>query len=287
MASKTFKKDLEDRTGTDEEVAAIAGAVGMTIAPAPPLTPYRGDREDDQPDRPPSEAPLPLNIPGPEITTEEVSARLLKALESIETRAKDGGSSDLLAMAMLQLAEGLKSIKEGQLQAAQIVANMQRSTMAPENRFGPDISAYNPRGEREFPRPRLRCKYFLPWPVDPGAAEEFTREEIQLLNLVEPGEHTILRADRTKIKVLVRIEKKFDSDEPSHVVFHHDTAFNNDYHRLMPHDWIRQLVELHPKSRAAGRAVLTMEEEEALILARKFNDGRDAAVGERVVSIGA
>lgn len=283
---KAKSNEMEEREGTPEEVAEIAGAVGLVDQPAPPLIPYAGDREEDQPDRPdrpqPSVTPLPT-------TLDAITERMEKALAGIETRAKDADSDGqtLLAMAMLQLAEGLKAIKEGQVQAAHIIANMQRATTAPENKFFPDISAFNVRGEKDFKRPTLRCEYFLPWPIKPGAAEELTREEVELLNLVRPGEHMVQRADRTKVKIHVHQINKLDSDDPSRIVFNHDTAFNNDYHRLMPFDWIRQVVESNPKTRAAAQAVLTMEEEEALILARKFNDGREALADEAVVSVGA
>lgn len=292
MANKRFgskPNEMEERDATPEEIASVAEQIGVTHAPAPPLVPYQGDREDDQPDRlepPPAVAAAAAAIVTP-VTLDTINERMLKALESIESRSRDGGASDLLAMAMLQLAEGLKSIKEGQLEAARIVANMQRQTTAPENKFTPDVSVFNPRGEKDFPRPKLRCDYFLPWPIRVSSSEELTREEIELLNLVEAGEHTVVRADGSKVKITAQIYRKYDSDEPSRVVFHHDTAFNNDHHRLMPHDWIRQMVERNPKTSQAAKNVLTMEEEEALIYARKFNDGREAQVGELVVSVGA
>lgn len=296
MANKRFEKssEMEERDPTPDEVAAVAGQLGVTNAAPPPLAPYRGDREEDQPDR---EAPPPAVMAAQQaataagvtpVTVEDINARMLKALESIEARAKsDGGGSELLALAMIQLSEGLKGIKEGQLQAAQIIANMQRATTSPENKFVPDISAYNPRGEKDFPRPQLRCEYLMPWPIKPGAAEELTREEIELLNLLQAGDHTVKRADGSKIKVQVAVITKYDSDEPSRVILTHETAFNNDHQRLMPHDWIRQLVQNNPKTSMAAKAVLTMEEEEALILARRFNDGREALAGELVVSVGA
>lgn len=288
MANGKPKKDLEDRLGTDDEVAAVAGAVGLTQDLAPPLVPYRGDREEDEPDR---EAPPPSVVVQQQaldaLNPQSVNDRLLRALEGLESRKAEGGASDMMALAMMELAKGLQSIKDGQIQAAQIIAQMQRQTTAPENKFHHNISVFNLRGDKDFPRPPLRCDYFLPWPIRPSAAEELTREEIELLNLIEPGEHTVVRADRTKVKITVRIDRKFDSDVPSRVVFHHDTAFNNDYHQLMPHDWIRQMLYSNPKTKMAAMGVLTMEEEEALILARKFNDGRDATPTEQVVSVGA
>lgn len=269
-------RDMEEREGTDEEIREAVG--GFAAAPAAPIPPYRGDREEDQPDR---ERPA-MTLPAPDMLT-----RMEAALTSLEEKATAPDASSDLATALGALALAIQGMKDGQLQGSQIIADMQRKTMRPENDHPPNVSAFNPRGDKDFPRPPLRCEYLMPWPIKPGSAEELTREEIELLNLLEPGEVMITRADRTRIKFTVRIERKLDSEEPSRVLVHHDTAFNNDHHKLLPFDWIRQLVESNPKTREAAKAVVTMEEEEALILARKFNDGRLAGPGERVVSVGA
>lgn len=280
--------EMEEREPTPQEVAQVAGAVGLTDQPAPPLIPYAGDREENEPDRPePERKPI---TPIMDLTSnDEILGRMEAMFERFQAKGAEtsGDAQNMMAMAMMTLAEAIKGMKQGQIDAANIIANMQRSTTAPENKFFPDISAFNLRGEKDFKRPTLRCEYFLPWPINPGSAEELTREEVELLNLVRPGEHMVLRADRTKIKIHVHQINKLDSDEPSRVVFNHDTAFNNDYHRLMPYDWIRQIVESNPKTRAAAKAVLTMDEEEALILARQFNDGRVAEANEAVISMGA
>jgi hypothetical protein len=305
MANKTHGKagggksnEMEERDSTPEEVAQIAATVGLTDHLADPLPPYRGDREDDEPDRegPPAHvieaqrAAEAARATMGGVTSDELNARMLKAIESMEKRIAEGNGTagqEMMALAMMQLAEGLKAMRQGQIDGANIIANMQRSTTSPENKFFPAISVYNPRGDKDFPRPPLRCKYALPWPVEPSAAEELTAEEIELLNLLVTGEHLVIRADRTRIKVICRIHTKLDSDEPSLVVLNHETAFNNDYQRLMPYDWIRQMLESNPKTRAAAKMVLTMEEREALILARKFDDGTLAAPDQQVVSVGA
>jgi hypothetical protein len=288
--------EMEDREGTEQEVAEVAGAVGLTdhlTKDVQPLTPYKGDREEDEPDRPgyiPPIHPSELTAVEQMAVKSPLEEKMEKMLARLEGRLgeTEGTGQEMMALAIMQLTEGLKSFREAQIQSANIIANMQRSTVSPENKFVPEISVYNPRGDKDYPRPLLRCEYFLPWPVKPSSAEELTREEIELLNLVLPGEHLVVRADRTRVKIKVRIITKLDSDEPNRIIFEHDTAFNNDYHRLMPFDWIRQVVESNPKTRAAAKAVLTMEEEEALILARKLNDGTFCPPGEREpVSVGA
>jgi hypothetical protein len=59
-----------------------------------------------------------------------------------------------------------------------------RRALKPENARHPDVSAFNPLGERDHPRPAMRRKCFM----SPGyelRAEELTREEIELLNSIE------------------------------------------------------------------------------------------------------
>lgn len=298
MGSKTGGKksnEMEDREGTPEEVAAVAATMGGVIDEVVTPPPYRGDREEDEPDR---EGPPPHVIEAQRaaqaalgtITSDDMNAKMLQMLERMEKRlgeTEPGQGQDMMAMAMMQLAQAMQGMQKTQIDAANIIAGMQRTTMAPENKFFPAISDFNLRGEKDFPRPQLRCEYFLPWPVKPSASEELTREEVELLNLMVQGEHMVIRADRTRVKVICRIHTKLDSDEPSRVVLNHETAFNNDYHRLMPYDWIRQMVESNPKTRAAAKAVLTMDEEAALIVARKFNNGELAAEGQQVVSVGS
>ena len=259
--------EMENRDATPDEIAAIVGDVTVV-----PTAPYDPSRDDDADDDPPRAAPIAA------IDVERLNA----AIKSIESRQSDAHSPDLAA-AIAMLATAISGMQSTQLQAANIQADMQRRATIPENKFPPMISAFNPRGDKDFPRPQLKCEMFIPWPVQNEAC---TREEIELLNLLQPGEFYITRTDRSKVKMVVRIEKKLDSEEPSRLFVNHETAFNNDNHRTMPHDWIRQLVRANPKTKAAAAMVLTMDEEVALIEAHQFNDGRTAGTNESVVSVG-
>ncbi len=245
----------------------------------PPITaPYDPARDLDGE----GEAPPVVATP----TLADMNDRFTRVLEAMESRQASGdvASNNQLAASMLMIAEAMNGFRQAQLQGAQTVADMQRRTVMPENKFFPGISAFNVRGDKDFPRPVLKCEMFLPWPAE---EDSLTREEVELLNLLIPGEYTIRRADRTPIKIQVTVQLKLDSDRPSKLLIHHDTAFNNDNHRLMPYDWIRQMCLSHPAIKAQARAVLTMEDEEALILGRQFNSGQHATEGQAVVSVGA
>lgn len=267
--------EMEDRELTEAELTAIGN---LTI---PPLTarpdPTRDDDYDDG-HRPPVATP----------TIADMQARMegiMRGIEQQQQQGASGGGSDQIAAAMMMIAEAMNGFRAASLQGAQTIADMQRRTTRPENSFHPMISSFNPRGDKDFPRPKLKCEMFLPWPAESG--ESMTREEIELLNLLVPGTYTILRVDRTPIKLAVVIATSLDSDVPSRLVIHHETAFNNENHTLMPFDWLRQMVMRHPDLKAQGALILSMEEEEALILARKFNDGSMADAGRQVVSVGA
>jgi hypothetical protein len=72
----------------------------------------------------------------------------------------------------------------------------------PSNKSGPNISTLNPRGEKDFPMPKLKCEIWAPWrsrPEDHG----LDREEVELFNLLEPGEYVVELVDGTPHKVVV------------------------------------------------------------------------------------
>lgn len=267
--------EMDVRDPTPAELAAAAQVE------VPPLTAaYDTARDEDKDD----EGYVEPTVATP--TLGDMNARFMDVLEAMEKRQASGdvSSNTQLAASMQLIAEAMNGFRQAQLQGAQTVADMQRRTVMPENKFPPNVSAFNPRGDKDFPRPALKCEMLLPWPAE---EESLTREELELLNLLMPGEYTIRRADRTPIKILVTVQLKLDSNQPSKLLIHHDTAFNNDNHRLMPYDWMRQMCLSHPAIKAQAKAVLTMEDEEALILGRQFNNGQHATEGQAVVSVGA
>ncbi len=71
------------------------------------------------------------------------------------------------------------------------------ATGAYENAFAPEISQYNPLGERDNPRPELRCKMI--WVGFKLAKVALTLDEITLLNQMQPGEYRVTKADGKSI----------------------------------------------------------------------------------------
>lgn len=220
----------------------------------------------------------------------DITTRLTLALERLaskqEQTEKAGGVGDAAILAMIgTLAAAVEKLTEGQLKGSELIANATKKATRPSNEAPPQISCFNPRGDKDFPKPQLKCQMLLPWPAEP---ESLTREETELLNLLEPGDYVIARNDRTKVKMSVRCTYNLDSDKPSKLIINHDTAFNNDYHRMMPPmtEYLRSMLKQNPKSRQAEKLVVTDDDELLLIAAGQLNDGSIPENGSRVISIG-
>lgn len=108
-----------------------------------------------------------------------------------------------------QLIEALKNNKDADLHAAATIhAQAMKKALRPENEIAPGISAYNPKGERDFPRPKPRQIYMLArYPIcEPGNYDTTTWAEIELLNTLKGGAYTVTKADGTDVEVLVKGE---------------------------------------------------------------------------------
>jgi hypothetical protein len=93
-----------------------------------------------------------------------------------------------------RLIDAIRGGQSDQVEAqAQIHALAMKKQLRPENETHPDISVFNPRGERDHPRPRLMCEMFLgPYPLE---RDVLTWRELELLNQLEPGLYDITKAD--------------------------------------------------------------------------------------------
>lgn len=115
-------------------------------------------------------------------TNEERAARM--AADQTET-AMDGNA--LLAAALNRLAdaqEGNRGLsKEDLTEVMEANSEGVRRALKPENARHPDVSAFNPKGERDFPRAELKRKTF--WIGVPLVKDELTAEEIALFNSVD------------------------------------------------------------------------------------------------------
>lgn len=213
-------------------------------------------------------APAPVAAVDPTIAVME---RLADAI----TRRESAGSSTSTDAILAKLTEMMGQLMQAQM--AQTVAMQQQTLMEgraqrPSNQVVPMISVFNRRGELldEYKKPPLKCLMLIPWLAE---WESLTREEVELLNLLEPGTFLVTRTDKTKIKVVVQVRYKEDGKTPSELLLNHDTGYNNDNFRLMPSmtDMLRQIIkQLPPQIARLAHDILTDEEEETMIAAGKL-----------------
>lgn len=100
---------------------------------------------------------------------------------------------------MAQVLSRLADLQAQQVQIARdanIVQTQQnKQTKRKSNDFGPLISPFNPRGEKDFPMPALKCEIWYQFKMTPDFPHALDREEIELMNLITPGTYTILMND--------------------------------------------------------------------------------------------
>lgn len=200
--------------------------------------------------------------------------RLAAALESAKSSEAAGGNSEIMS----RLTTALERVSEAQMDGSKLIAAETRRAHRKNNEVPPNISVFNRRGTllpdsdtgpRKLP---LKCKMMIPWLAE---WESLTREEVELLNLLENGEYIVSLVDKSRVKMAVVITYKLGGVEPSTLLLNSigsdgqpGTAFNNDNFRLMPTltDMLRQILRQHEKTiKAKAAAVLSDEEEEALI----------------------
>lgn len=206
--------------------------------------------------------------------------RLAGALERAQA-SPAASNPDILE----RLTTALARVSEAQVEGAKIIASETRRAHRPSNEIVPQKSVFNRRGvllpdSAEGPRkPPLKCIMMIPWLVE---WESCTREEVELLNLLESGEYMLSLIDKSKIKMQVKIDYSVDGTTPSRLLMQNigvdgqpGTAFNNDNFRLAPalSDELRQLLRQHKSKeiRALAAAVVSDEEEEALIEAGELS----------------
>lgn len=175
------------------------------------------------------------------------------------------------------LTVALARLSEANLEGSKLIASETRRAARPSNEVVPMISVFNRRGQllpddATGPRkPHLKCLMMIPWLVE---WESVTREEAELLNLLEAGDYQMKRVDNSKVRVTVKMEYNTDGKRPSRLLLNHDTAFNNDNFRLVPDlvGMLRQILKQHdPEIAMLASRVMSDEEEEAMIEAGRLS----------------
>jgi len=99
-----------------------------------------------------------------------------------------------------------------------------------ENAFAPEISAFNPRGDRDNPRPALACQMI--WTGFKLSKEALTVEEIELLNQAKPGEYRVTKSDGKTIPFTISA-KQDAAGRLEMLTFHFPCKNTEDRHNHM------------------------------------------------------
>lgn len=279
---KGSKKKGED--ADEYDVGATVRGESMNMPPMPDEDAFDAENEETARRIAAREAELKAEVEATQPANDDMLGRLTQAMEVIANQQAGGNNNSAIEKAMDRMAAAFERMAAAQLEGADRVARATRIASRPSNEAYPAISKYNLRGDKDFPKPAFKYMILAPYPVE---HESCTREEVELLNLLVPGEYMIKRNDDTKVKLTVRATYKLDTDDMDKVLINHDTAFNNDYHRLMPpfSNWLRQMLKQKPITRIAADRILTMDEEADMILAGQLNDGTTPENGQ-LVSVG-
>lgn len=252
---------------TDDEVSQIARAE------------EHGGEMTEAPEAPVPDPPAPMRSVEGAPDPWAVMNRMAAAIEALAARPSgEGGDSKAIQV----LTEAMVRMTESTQAGSAALVEENRKAFRPSNQVPMEVSVFNRRGRDPKPiadatldrmtrKPKLKCDMFTP-----GIAEweSLTREEVQLLNLLEAGAYVISRADRSKITVTIKIVYDEGNKKPSKLFVLHETAFNQENFRNMPPmvDWLRGVLKQHDRPIAAQAAsVITDEEEEALIEAGKLS----------------
>ena len=210
---------------------------------------------------------VPVAAPAPiPIAESDILGRLTVALEALAARQAAGPSTEIEKLLGV-LTATMERVSEASLSGAKLIADETRRSHRPSNDIAPGVSVYNQRGNltKDWVKPKLRCKMFMPYPLDD---DSLTREEVELCNLLEQGDYVITRIDGSKIDVAVTVTMALDKVTPSRVALSSATGFSQENFRLIPPfaGMMRDILRQHPPAiKAKAAEVLTFDEEAALI----------------------
>lgn len=118
---------------------------------------------------------------------------------------------------MAQLLALILDTRKGdqQIQREQLKQTRQKNNLQP-----PNISAFNPRGEKDYPMPHLAFDVLAPWPMQKGKYHPLTVEEVTLMNRVQaPSEVVIDLRDDTTVRCSIIATKNSATGKIERIAF--------------------------------------------------------------------
>jgi hypothetical protein len=167
--------------------------------------------------------------------------------------------------AQLEFQKRQLEVQSEQAKAAQTVAEATAKRLKPKSleiAEIPQISVFNPRGEKDFPMPTLKCDIFAPWKLS-TTNHGLTREEVELFNLLEPGTYTVTLVDESTAKVDVIAARNDATGAIEQMQLRPTPSWSNEHRQLFP-AMAKMLREMLGEK---ADAVMTMKKERAGIVA--------------------
>ena len=118
-----------------------------------------------------------------------------------------------------------------------------KQSKPPSNKRAPEISVFNPQGQKDYPMPDLAFDVLAPWPMMKGRYHPLTIEEVRLMNMVKPGDVIIELTDDTTVHCSIIATKNMTSGKIERIAFMgardpdtngYSTLFSKERRHLMP-----------------------------------------------------
>jgi hypothetical protein len=155
--------------------------------------------------------------------------------------------------------EKLASIAESQAKQTGIIAK-QNAPKSLEVFQIAQTSVFNPRGEKDHQMPRLKCDIYAPWKID-RQHHGCTREEVELFNLLEPGEYPFELNDGAAAKMQVIAHKNDATGAIEELHLLPTPPWNQEHKQRFP----AMTVMLRDILGEPAEAIVTMKREKAQI----------------------
>lgn len=177
---------------------------------------------------------------------------------AVPAAAQTGISPDMAAL----IAALTKAQIDGPKAQAEAFAKIQN----PSNVVSTGRSAFNPRGNKldDYQMPELKCEIHAPHPLHP-AYHGLDREEVELFNLLEPGEYRITLTDDSMAKMTV---KAIRNDVTGRIEkMRIESGWTDEHKGKYPgaRVWLREILG------AKANGVMTMKQELSLIEAGELS----------------
>jgi len=163
--------------------------------------------------------------------TTKKTAKVVTVEEALADETQPITMTQAQLVELMRLAAGNSDDAIRKQAEAQALAN--KEVFRPENLNPPLISALNPLGDRDHPRPAFKCKFYWASGYDLQQPQQ-TYEECLLLNAVIPGSYRVEKADGSKMPMAVEASYGLDGVTLQEMRFHFPAAGGEQQHDHLP-----------------------------------------------------